>query len=258
MDFEGDNGSDTFGGVIGGEVAIFFFEEIHLPRIAVDDTGEGLTESRDVSSTIRLMDIVAVSEGVGMETGVVLEADFEFHVFTDAVEVDGFVDDGLGVVDIFNQLNDSPFEEVLFHWLFTLFNGEGEADAGVEVGEFFESSPDDGRFVFGDGEGGWVGHPVLFGSGFFGFTDDFNFGDWNSGFETLLKDFAFLLDGGDHPLGKGVGTGDTDTVETAGDFVSSAVTEFSSGVEFGHDDGEGGDAFFFVNSRWDPASVVFD
>jgi hypothetical protein len=77
-------------------------------------------------------------------------------------------------------------------------------------------------------------------------------------FVPLHVGLAISPNGGFHPRGKGVGTGNADAVETARGFVAGCIAaKLSAGVKNGHNDLKRGNAHLSVLVNRNSAAVVF-
>lgn len=123
------------------------------------------------------------------------------------------------------------------------FVSKSDEHPGVEVGEFTEPTAEDFVVEVGVGEDGGVGLEGYARAGsFFTFGQCCDDVQWVFDFSAFEGDEVYFSVSNDfdfHPFGEGVDARDADSVESAGDFVCGVV-KFSSGVEDGHDDFDGG------------------
>src|SRR5258706_16093811 len=153
-----------------------------------------------------------------------------------------------------NEFRDAAGESE-FGGLFAALVIESDFQALVEESVFAEASGQ--RVVDEDGlfENAWVGMELDFCAGFAGFASLLEFIGRLPFFVTLLPNGTIALNFEFEKVGKRVDDGDTDAVETAGDFVRVAV-EFSAGVQNSEDDFSGGTLFPGVHvNREAPAAV---
>ncbi len=85
-------------------------------------------------------------------------------------------------------------------------------------------------------------------------TDQRSFG--LAGRVLLRPRVAFAPDLEIQLFGEGIHAAHADAMQAAGDFVAVGI-EFAAGVEFGHDDLSGGDAFLLVDADRNAAAVIF-
>ncbi len=153
-----------------------------------------------------------------------------------------------------NEFRDAAGESE-FGGLFAALVIESDFQALVEKSVFAEASGQ--RVVAEDGlfENAWVGMELDFCAGFAGFASLLEFIGRLPFFVTLLPNGTIALNFEFEKVGESVDDGDTDAVETAGNFVRVAV-EFSAGVKHGQDDFSRGALFSGVHVNGNRDGIV--
>src|SRR5882762_9822520 len=153
-----------------------------------------------------------------------------------------------------NEFRDAAGESE-FGGLFARLVIESDFQALVEKSVFAEAS---GQRVVTEGglfKNARIWMELDFCAGFAGFASLLEFIGRLPFFVTLLPNGAIALNFEFEKVGKRVDDGDTDAVETTGDFVRVAV-EFSAGVKHGEDDLSRGALFRGVHVNGNAAAVV--
>ena len=202
------------------------------------------------------VDVVGVGVDGFVVAVVVLHGDFRFKIGFDGLEVDDVMEGVLIGVQMGDELLQTAEIVVdLFARHIRPHVAQGDADAGVQEGEFAEAVLQDVPFVFRDGEDFRI-RLEFDGRSCFGRLADLlqRAGRVAAG-EFHLMFIAVAVDCEDEPFGEGVDAGDADAVEAAGDFVCGMV-EFTAGVQNGEGDFAGGLLFDGMDIDRDAAAVV--
>ena len=202
------------------------------------------------------VDVVGVGVDGFVVAVVVLHGDFRFEIGLDRLEVD----DVMEGVFIGVQMGDELLQAAeivinLFAWHICPHVAQSDADAGVQEGEFAEAVLQDVPFVFRDGEDFRIRLEFDGRSRFGRLADLFQRAGRVAAGEFHLMFIAVAIDREDEPFGEGINAGDTDAVETAGDFVGRVV-EFTTGVENGEGDFAGGFLFDGMDIDRNTAAII--
>ena len=259
-----DYGYQSFANVIAGEVFLHVLEQPKLLARIVHGASQRGAEARQVRPAIDGVDVVGEAEhrlGVGV---VVLQRDFHGNAIALGFHVDRLVvQDGLAAVQVLDELGDAAIE-LEFRALGLAGFGIGRALVGerdqqslVEECQLAQALRKRVVVVFGDGEDRGVGHEVHFGSALLRIARLLQPAGWFALGVGLLPHSAVAPDFQLEQLAERVHAGNTDAVQSAGNFVVRAV-ELAARVQNRHHHLGRGDALaidIHISGR-DAASVV--
>ncbi len=254
----GNHRGEAFTGVITGRIGLFLLEQPFLFHIAVQSTGESRAETRQVSTTIPLGDVIGKAEQVFLVGIVPLHGHFHSDAifFPVELEVEHLVQGRLVLVQVADEGTQTAV--ILEHILFAIaLIQQVDTHPGVQEAQFPQAfgqnvivKLDIGKRFRRRAEVN--GRPAAVGIAY-----HFQRHSRYTVAVELLVDLAITTNGQLQLFGEGIHYGNAHTMESAGHLVA-VVVEFTTGVEHGHDHFGGGHAFFFVHVHGNTPAIVLN
>ena len=259
-----DDRGQPFAHVVAGERDLFLLQQPRFLGIAVERARQRGAEGGEMGAAIALRDVVGEAEDVFVIAVVPLQRDLDADTVTLARNRDGISKKrGLRAVEPLHERADAAFvEQFMLHLFLVPGIDQEQPHARVEEGEFAVAMLELRKVEFGDLEGRGAGEegdarPLLA----VGRADNLERRLGIAVAEAHIMLFAVAPDVEIEPFGERVDDRDAHAVQAARHLIGvvvRGVLELPARVELGHDHLGGGDAFFGVDARRNPAAIILD
>ena len=265
-ELDAQDGGEALADVVAGEGRILLLQEIVGLGVLVDRAGERCAQTGEVSAAVRIRNRVREAEdlvGVGV---VVLEDGVDEDFVALAGDDDRLgMEDGAGLAELANELLDAVLVEEGLRagavLLVIALVGEDDLDAGVEEGEFAETSGETLELESRrDREDLRIGQEGDEGSGLLlilEFAEDGQRLGCLALSEGHEVDLPLAHDLDLEPGGEGVDALGTDAVETARVLVRP-LAELTAGMQVGQNEFEGRDLELGMDLNGNASAIIAD
>ncbi len=210
-----------------------------------------------MGTTVPLGNVVGEAVDILLEGVIPLHGHFYGNpVFAFAVEVEHPVDRRLVGVQMLNKGSQATFVFKDF-FLARAFVGQTDSHTTVQKGQLAKALGENVVMEFDVGKGFRRRNEVHLGAGGIGFTNRRKRRVGNTVSVSLLVDLVVATDSEGKGRGKCVHYRNTNAVQTTRHFVG-VIVEFTTGVQHGHDNFRGGNAFLFVQIHRNSTAVILD
>ena len=256
-EFYGNHRRDAFAHVLAGKLVRFF----HQPRflaVIVDYFGQRKAQALYVRAAVDGIYVIRVRINHFVVRFVVLNRHFAHRIAVRLFEIQGLRKQQLfaGSVQIFHERTDAAFvAERIFLFLPRALIFQRNAKPLVQIRQLAQTDFQRVVHKIGGFENFFIGKKSYFRARFLGIAHHLHAALRHAAVVHLLVNVPVLIYFRFQPFRKRVYNGCAHTVQTAGNFIS-ATAEFTARMQNGINHFRGRNAFFWMNSRRNAASVI--